>query len=427
MALKKSLRVRIKPPGKAPTDRSAPESADGARTSFLSRFMATPFAHAKLAAGAFVLLAGAAALAVQVMGDPSAAGPRRIVELTPGPTNAEAAPVVSFGALSEDGYSFELPPDLQDAFSEEGPHPNAPASADGVVASADAPPGQLRIAVVDSAPTRPATQPLPRAPIAGLFERGPLGMLPIIGRDGRTPARAYARPFTGDNRPRVAIIVGGLGFNQRNTTQAIEELPPEVTLSFVPYANNLQSWIDRARARGHEVMLELPMEPFDPEADDTGPQTLATTLSAQQNTQRLENLLSRAAGYFGVTNYQGGRFATSASATAPVAQQLRRRGLVMLTSGIGQRSALAIEAGRAGLPISAADRILDTRREADAIDEQLLNLEALALQHGNAIGAGFAYPVTMEQIATWARAIGGRGYVLAPVSAVIDQRNQRRR
>ncbi|MBI1186103.1 MAG: divergent polysaccharide deacetylase family protein [Alphaproteobacteria bacterium] len=426
MALKKSLRIRIKPPGKAPQDRSATESASTSSPgSTLSRFMATRFAHAKLAVAAVALIVGASALAVHVTGDPGAGGPRRIVELTPGPTNAEAAPVVSFGALSEDGYSFELPPDLQDAFAEESAHPNAPASADSV--SADAPPGQLRISVVDSAPTRPSAQPLPRAPIAGLTERGPLGPLPIIGRDGRTAARAYARPFTGDNRPKVAIIVGGLGFNQRNTTQAIEELPPEVTLSFVPYAGNLQSWIDRARARGHEVMLELPMEPFDPEADDTGPQTLATTLSAQQNTQRLENLLSRAAGYFGVTNYQGARFATSASATAPVAQQLRRRGLVMLTSGIGQRSALSSEAGRAGLPFAAADRILDARREADAIDEQLLNLEALALQHGTAIGAGFAYPVTMEQIATWARAIGGRGYALAPVSAVIDQRNQRRR
>ena len=158
-----------------------------------------------------------------------------------------------------------------------------------------------------------------------------------------------------------------------------------MTLSFVPYAANLQTWIDRARARGHEVLLELPMEPFDPDADDTGPQTLlASAPSAAEHISRLEQLLSRGAGYFGVTNYQGARFATSAQASQPVVQALRRRGLVFISSGIGQRTALSVEAQRAGLANTAADRIIDARREADAIDDQLLNLEALALQNQSA-------------------------------------------
>jgi polysaccharide deacetylase 2 family uncharacterized protein YibQ len=260
-----------------------------------------------------------------------------------------------------------------------------------------------------------------------MTEQGPNGPLPIIAANGRTPAQVYARPFTpAGDRPLVAVIVGGLGFNARATTQAIDELPPEITLSFVPYANDLQTWIDRARARGHEVLLELPMEPFDPEADDTGPQTLLASASSQQNVNRLEQLLSRGAGYFGVTNYQGARFATSAQASAPVVQALRRRGLVFISSGIGQRTALSLEAQRAGLPILAADRIIDVRREADAIDDQLLNLEALALQNHSAIGAGFAYPVTIEQVGRWANDIGTRGYQLAPASAVLNARAARR-
>ncbi len=291
--------------------------------------------------------------------------------------------------------------------------------------------GELRVAVVESQPApnagRPASAPLPRAPLAGLFETGPNGPLPIVGPNGRTPSQAYARPFTArQGRPALAIVIGGLGFNANATTQAIDELPAEVTLSFVPYAQNLQSWIDRARARGHEVMLELPMEPFDPDADDTGPQTLLAAGPAAQNISRLEQLLSRGTGYFGVTNYQGARFATSAQATAPIAQALRRRGLVFISSGIGQRTALSVEATRAQLPITAADRIIDARREADAIDDQLLNLEALALQNQSAIGAGFAYPVTMEQVGRWARDVESRGYQLAPASAVLNARAARR-
>jgi polysaccharide deacetylase 2 family uncharacterized protein YibQ len=284
--------------------------------------------------------------------------------------------------------------------------------------------GQLRVSVVEAPETpRTTARPLARAPITGLTEPGPNGLLPVIGPAGRTPAQAYARPFTAQQgKPLIAIVIGGLGFNASQTTQAIEELPPEVTLSFVPYAQGLQGWIDRARAHGHEVMLELPMEPFDPEADDTGPQTLMASAPAQQNITRLEQLLSRGTGYFGVTNYQGARFATSAQASQPIVQQLRRRGLVFVSSGIGQRTALSAEAQRAGLANTAADRILDVRREADAIDDQLLNLEALALQNQSAIGAGFAYPVTMEQVGRWAHDIETRGYQLAPASAVLSAR-----
>jgi len=369
--------------------------------------------HRLAALAALGLVAVLTVGAIQIFGDPSAAGPRRIVSLAPSSASADA-PRISFSDASiEDGQMLSID-DLPEAGAEVGE------------IGAD---GELRVAVVDTpeTPSRTPTSPLPRAPIAGLTEAGAGGLLPIIGPNGRTPAQAYARPFTPTpGRPSIAVIIGGLGFNANATRQAIEELPPEVTLSFVPYAQNLQSWIDRARAYGHEVMIELPMEPFDPNADDTGPQTLLSSASAEQNVNRLEYLLSRATGYFGVTNYQGARFATSASASQPVVQSLRRRGLVFISAGIGQRSAFSLEAQRAGLPSTAADRIIDARREAEAIDEQLLNLEALALQNQSAIGAGFAYPVTMEQVNHWARDVQTRGYTLAPASAVLNARATRR-
>ena len=366
---------------------------------------------------AFVgVLAVGALVAVQVFGDPSAAGPRRVVSLQPSTAEANA-PRVSFTDAAEEGA--EMQTFVIDELPQTGEYGEIDSN------------GELRVSVVESqaAPnaSRPQSPPLPRAPLAGLFENGPNGPLPIVAANGRTPAQAYARPFTPQQgRPKLAIVIGGLGFNATATTQAIDELPAEITLSFVPYTQNLQSWIDRARARGHEVMLELPMEPFDPDADDTGPQTLLASANAQQNVSRLEQLLSRGTGYFGVTNYQGARFATSAQASAPIAQALRRRGLVFISSGIGQRTALSVEAQRAQLPNTAADRIIDARREADAIDDQLLNLEALALQNQSAIGAGFAYPVTMEQVGRWARDVESRGYQLAPASAVLNARAARR-
>ena len=375
-----------------------------------------------LAAGVFGAVVLAATVSIQIFGDPSAAGPKGVISLAPNSASASTAPHISFSDAASEGSQMNVLGLDQLPQAGDGQQQIGDVGADG----------QLRVSIVQSpdsgaAPDAPpASPPLPQAPLAGLFENTVNGPLPIVARNGRTPLQAYARPFVGQaSHPLIAVVIGGLGFNAAATQEAIDELPAEITLSFVPYANNLQSWIDRARAKGHEVMLELPMEPFDPDADDTGPQTLLASAPAQQNIGRLQHLLGVATGYFGVTNYQGARFATSNQASAPVVQELRRRGLALISSGIGQRTALSAEASRAGLANTAADRIIDARREADAIDDQLLNLEALALQNQSAIGAGFAYPVTIGQVGHWAQDVSSRGYQLAPVSAVLAARSHR--
>ena len=259
---------------------------------------------------------------------------------------------------------------------------------------------------------------LARAPIAGFYERTASGDLPKIGSDGRTPAEAYARPFTAiAGTPRVSLIVGGLGMTQKHTLAAINELPPEVTLSFVPYANDLQGWINKARAAGHEVLLELPMEAYDYPNVDSGPHTLLTSAKAEENLRRLNILMGKATGYFGVTNYQGARFATDAAAATPVMKALKDRGLLFLHDGAAARSVLPQAANQTGLDFTVADRIVDAELSADAIDRELLALEALAIQNGKAIGVGFAYPVTIEQFRLWAEGLKAKGYQLAPASA----------
>lgn len=265
-----------------------------------------------------------------------------------------------------------------------------------------------------AAPPRPRPQPLIQAPIAGLTAPGPGGLLPIIGKDGRTPFQAYARPFQSNGKPKIAVVVGGLGLNGAGTRAAIEKLPPEVTLSFVPYAEGLQGWIDLARANGHEVLLELPMEPLDYPANDPGPYTLIASAPPGETVKRLEWLLSRTTGYFATTNYMGGRFVTSDAAMSGLVSALKSRGLGFLDDGSAVRRGLGL-----GAPRASADAVIDDQPAADVIDQQLLRLEAGALQKGQALGSGFAYPVTVEHVTRWAATLATRGYQLAPASAVM--------
>jgi polysaccharide deacetylase 2 family uncharacterized protein YibQ len=256
---------------------------------------------------------------------------------------------------------------------------------------------------------------LPPAPMAGFFAPGPGGPLPIIAADGRTPAQVYARPFTANGRPRIAVVVGGLGLDAKKTRQAIETLPPEITLSFVVYAEGLQGWIDLARSRGHEVLLEAPMEPKDYPENDPGPYTLMSDGQPTDIVKKLEWILSRATGYFGLSNYMGSRFLQTDPAYNAFAAAMRGRGLAFFDDG-------SAEGRGGGMARATADIVIDAQPTATAVDQELLALEAAALQHGQAVGLGQPRPLTLEKVARWAPEITRRGYQLAPVSGLATVR-----
>lgn len=278
-----------------------------------------------------------------------------------------------------------------------------------------------QIAAIEPGPANPNA--LPPAPISGLSEPGPGGPLPVVGGHGERVSREYARPFHGDPAsPTLAIVIGGMGLNPQVTQAAINDLPPEVALSFASSSDNLQTWIDRARAAGHEVLLEAPMEPYDYPNNDPGPYTLLADGTPSENTRRLLWVMSRATGYYGITNYLGARFSASEGALTHVLEDLEERGVAFLHDGAGRRNTIDSAARSAGVEYAIADRILDENPTPDAIDNHLLALEALALQNGSAIGSGFAFPATVDQVQRWAEGLDLRGYQLAPPSAVMARR-----
>lgn len=286
------------------------------------------------------------------------------------------------------------------------------------------PPSEPSAAALPPPPATPprdrsSAQPLLPAPDPALVETSPQGPLPIIGRDGRQPWRVYGRPFDrADPRPRLAIVITGLGLSGAATEAAIDELPGAITLAFDPYSKRLGEWIDRARAAGHEALLGLPMEPIDYPREDPGPSTLLTSLSPSENLGRLDWVLSRVTGYVGVTNMMGSRFTQSQTSLIPVLDELRKRGLMYVDGRASDQSIAGALAQTMGVPRVVADETLDTEPTRDAIDRQLQDLEALARRNGAALGTGFAYPVTLERVALWAKTLEQKQLVLAPASAL---------
>ncbi len=253
-----------------------------------------------------------------------------------------------------------------------------------------------------------------------LIEPTPDGPLPRIADDGRMPMNAYAPPVPVTPGPRIAIVVGGLGISAKATALAIANLPPAVTLSFAPYSNDVQRWVGEARRRGHEVLLEVPMEPYDFPDSDPGPHTLRAGTGEDSNIDRLSWSLTRFTGYAGVTNLLGGRFMADSSALEPVMTFLARRGLVFFDSGSATRSAAPDVAKQIGAPFVQSAANIDAIQTGMEIDQRLSELEARARLNGFAAGSGLLYPVTIDRVSTWAAGLSGRGFVLVPASAIVQ-------
>jgi len=381
----------------AATAGTAPRAKDGPSLKPVVDALKKPPVAAGLAG---LLLLGASALFLTVLGDPKAGTPSAHVALEREAAAAQAPAPTGFEAFSMGAMGL-----YQNLAGGADPA----AGGDAVITLPDGGSVSGQGAPI-TAPVH-AASPLAKAPIAGLSQPGSNGPLPMIAPDGRVPAQAYARPFRPNGKPRVSLIVGGLGLNAVTTRAAIERLPPEVTLSFVPYADNLQGWIDQARAQGHEVMLEMPMEPTGYPDNDPGPYTLLADGGADDVTAKMDWLLSRATGYFGVTNYLGDRFAGSDTGMNAFLSVLRQRGVAFLDDGSFQR--------RPGAWARAsADRVIDRTQSPAAIVAALNGLEAQAKLRGSALGAVFSYPVTVEAAARWTAGLEQRGLQLAPASSM---------
>ena len=204
-------------------------------------------------------------------------------------------------------------------------------------------------------------------------------------------------------------------------TAAAIRLPGGVTLAFVSHARDLQAWIDRARAAGHEVLLDVPMEPIGFPRIDPGPHALLTSLSGAENVDRLKWHLGRAIGYVGVTHDMGARFTTSAVALRPVLSALRVRGLMFLDSRTARDSVAARLATTIGLARAINDRFLDDRAARGDIDRRLGEVERIARETGYSVAIGHAYPVTIERLDRWLAMFDEKRLALAPISAVANR------
>jgi polysaccharide deacetylase 2 family uncharacterized protein YibQ len=264
---------------------------------------------------------------------------------------------------------------------------------------------------------------LAAAPDKRLVEPSKYGMLPRIGTDGARPSEVYARPFSPlpamKSAPRIGVFVGGVGL-EAESARAATRLPGAVSLGLAPYGAEVARVADSARAEGHEIWLQAPMESVS--GPDPGPHTLKAGSSEAENVENLHWLMGRFPGYVGVAGYLGAKFTADAAAFSPVLADIGRRGLDYFDDGASPLSKAGDLAGGFDVRASRADLTLEPGAPAEAA---FARAEDIARRQGAAIVVATALPPTLEALARWTATLTAKGFVLTPVSALTGASRER--
>lgn len=232
--------------------------------------------------------------------------------------------------------------------------------------------------------------------------------------------RKHAVPIVRDpTRPMIAVVIDDLGIDQPRTRRTLSLAGP-LTLAFLPYGYNLSEHVQQGRARGHEILLHLPMEPMNP-IIDPGPNALMTDHGPEELQRRLDWALSQFGDYVGVNNHMGSRFTAWPEGMQQFLAALNRRGLLFLDS-ITTRDTVGFRMARAmALPHATRDVFLDHDPSAEAIAWHLRRTEEVARAQGVAVAVGHPYDSTLSVLEEWLADIEERGFQLVPISTVVAE------
>ncbi len=231
-------------------------------------------------------------------------------------------------------------------------------------------------------------------------------------------AIAYAQPPAG--APIIAIVIDDMGVDRKRSRHMWEDVPGPLTLSFMTYAGDLPVQTKAARARGHELMLHMSMEPANATID-AGPNVLMTSMGDRELNNLVEWGLDRFDGYVGVNNHMGSRFTEDAHAMGVVLERVRQRGLLFLDSRTSPHSVGSRVARSLGMAALDRNVFLDNNNDVGHVLKQLNELERLARKRGVAIAIGHPRDATIEVLKTWIPEAIDRGLVIVPLSGVMKR------
>lgn len=238
--------------------------------------------------------------------------------------------------------------------------------------------------------------------------------IPPVGADQNThPFDAYKKQFVlPSNKPVISLIIQDYGLSGLLSETVLKELDPNITLILSPYADNIKSWQNKARTKGHELWIQLPLETQEFPAQDPGPLGIFFGPALGDNIENMETVLNQASEYAGIAVQSDSLLSDNKTSAEQLFDRIYKSGLGVFEINPNAPDFLKIASKKEDVPYFQNDSYVH--------QISLKALERKAIEKGYAVAVLSPAPRTLESLTLWIKTLEKKGIALAPLSALND-------
>ena len=220
-------------------------------------------------------------------------------------------------------------------------------------------------------------------------------------------------------RQKIAIIVDDIGYDMVPLKKLLKIDAP-ITFSVLPHCIHSIDAAERLHRAGREILLHLPMEPYDFPDKDPGAGALFSWMNEEEIRRQIREDIEAVPYVSGVNNHMGSRFMENKEKLNIVFNQISEDGLFFVDSLTTRHSKGKELAEKIGLRFTSRDIFIDNNQDFTIILQNFMNPLKKRNRWRTLIIIGHPYPSTISALKEAVPKIKAEGIDIVPVSDLIS-------
>ena len=219
---------------------------------------------------------------------------------------------------------------------------------------------------------------------------------------------------------RTSIVIDDLGEDYRAFKELVATDVP-FTYSVLPFRTHSVRIANEASKKNGEVILHLPLEPWNSNNHAINHGTLLTSMDKDQLQIQLAKNLEALPHLSGVSNHMGSKFTENSEKMEIVLNAIKGKGLYFLDSRTSERTVGFTLAQMMKIKTAQRKLFIDNTQDKQAIVKQLQKIPRLAKKNGGSVVAiGHPYPSTIAALKSYVPQLQRQGVTIVPLSQLVN-------
>lgn len=219
---------------------------------------------------------------------------------------------------------------------------------------------------------------------------------------------------------RIALIIDDFGNGWDERENAFLKLGIPFTASVIPGTERCRFVAEQLAAGGVEILLHMPMEPFNLLVHDDG-YIIKTGMSQAEIRSRVAKALQSVPHAVGMNNHMGSKVTSHRETIVPVLREIQRRGLYFVDSRTAATTVALKAAEEMGIPCVKRDVFLDSEDTVESIRIMLNRTKRHAAARGVAVVIGHCRRNTLHVLQEEIPRLKQEGFVFCRVSELVSE------